>query len=180
MSVISRSGAFRFDPAKEDASSVGQSLGASVVLTGQLNARGNDLTIRAELVDVQTNQQLWSKRYARELKDIMAVEADIAENISEALRIQLTQAERADLTTARTVDPDAYRSYLQGRFWWNKFTAEGYTLALLHFEQAIEKDPTYAAAYVELANTYNLMGGWHGERSALFGSGCCDSLVVKV
>ena len=62
LSVISRSGAFRFDPTKEDASTFGRKLGVSVVLTGQLNVRGNSLTIRAELVDVETNQQLWSER----------------------------------------------------------------------------------------------------------------------
>ncbi len=84
LSVVSRSGAFRFDATKEDASTFGQKLGASVVLTGQINARGNNLTIRAELVDVATNQQLWSNRYNRELTDIMAVEANITQSISEA------------------------------------------------------------------------------------------------
>ncbi|MCH9033104.1 MAG: protein kinase, partial [Planctomycetes bacterium] len=157
LSVISRSGAFRFDPAKEDASSFGKTLGASVVLTGQLNARDTSLTIRIELVDVATNRQLWSKRYSRELSDIMAVEEDITQNISEALRLQLTPEEKTKFAKDDTKNPDAYRSYLQGRFWWNKRSAEGFAKALEHFQKAIDHDPEYALAYAGLADTHILL-----------------------
>lgn len=163
LSVIPRNSAFRFDVTREDASSFAKKLSASVVLTGQLNARGTSLSIRAELIDVDNNRELWSERYNRKLTDIMAVETEITQSISQALRIQLTAEERTRLAKAKTVNPDAHRSYLQGRFWWNKFTAAGYRKALFYLEQAIEKDPTYASAYAELANTYVLMGGWYGD-----------------
>ena len=133
LSVISRSGAFRFDPAKEDASSFGKSLGASVVLTGQLNARDTSLTIRIELVDVATNRQLWSKRYSRELSDIMAVEADITQNISEALRLQLTREEKTKLAKDDTVNPEAYRAYIEARFWWNRRSEDGFDRAIMYW-----------------------------------------------
>ncbi|MEE8593845.1 MAG: tetratricopeptide repeat protein, partial [Candidatus Bipolaricaulota bacterium] len=157
LSVISRSGSFRFDATKEDASNFGKSLGASVVLTGQLNARGNSLTIRAELVDVATNQQLWSNRYNRELTDIISVEADITQSISNALRIELTQDEREKLARDDTENPDAYRSYLQGRFWLNKRSAEGFAKAIDHFQKAIDHDPEYALAFAGLADTHILL-----------------------
>ena len=163
LSVISRSGAFRFDPAKEDASSFGRGLGASVVLTGQLNVRGNHLTIRAELVDVATNQQLWSKRYPRELSDIMAVEADITESISEALRLELTPEERTELAKDHTNNAEAYRSLLEGRFWFQKFTLAGWRRALGHFQDAVRIDPKYAVGHAELGKVLGALGVWFGD-----------------
>ena len=157
LSVISRSGAFRFDPAKEDASSFGKSLGVSVVLTGQLNARGDSLTIRAELVDVATNQQLWSKRYSRDLSDIMAVEADITQNISEALRLQLTREEKTKIAKDDTENPEAYRAYIEARFLWNRRSEDGFDRAIRLFDQAISLDPQYARAYAGKADCYLML-----------------------
>ncbi len=157
LSVISRSGAFRFDATKEDASSFGKSLSASVVLTGQLNARGNSLTIRAELVDVATNQQLWSHRYDRELTDIMAVEANITQNISEALRLQLTREEKTKLAKGDTEDPEAYRAYIEARFWWNRRSEAGFDRAIRLFDRAISLDPQYARAYAGKADCYLML-----------------------
>ncbi len=161
LSVISRSGAFRFDPAKEDASSFGKSLGVSVVLTGQLNARGNSLTIRAELVDVSTNQQLWSKRYARELTDIMAVEADITQNIVDALRLRLTQEEKIELAKSDTSNADAHRAYLEARHLWNLRSEDGFAGAIELFDHAISLDPEYAEAYAGKADCYLLLAHYY-------------------
>ena len=163
LSVTSRSGAFRFDPGKEDASSFGRSLGVSVVLAGQLNARGNNLTIRAELVDVATNQQLWSKRYAHELSDIMTVEADITQSISEALRLELTQEERSGLAKEYTNNAEAYRSLLQARYWFQKFTLVGWKNSLAHFQDAVRIDPKYALAHAGLSQAYSALGMWFGD-----------------
>ncbi len=163
LQVIPRSTAFRFQVGDRDTAAIGRELGATAVLTGQINTRGDTLVIRAELVDVATNSQLWDERYNRKLADIMAIEEDIAKEISEALRLHLTGEERAQLTKRYTENAEAYQHYLKGRSWWNKFTADGYRKALFYFEQAIEEDPIYAAAYAELANTYILMGGWYGD-----------------
>ncbi len=157
LSVISRSGAFRFDSAKEDASSFGKSLGATVVLTGQLNARGDRLTIRAELVDVATNQKLWRHRYNRELTDIMAMEEDITQNISEALRLQLTREERTKLAKNDTENPEAYRAYIEARFWWNRRSEDGFDRAIRLFDRAIALDPQYARAYAGKADCYLML-----------------------
>jgi serine/threonine-protein kinase len=158
LQVIPRSTAFRYEVGDKDTASVGRALGATTVLTGQINAVGGGLTIRAELVDVSSNRQLWDERYNRKVADIMAIEEDIAREISEALRLQLTYEDKARLGKRYTDNAEAYRAYLQGRFWWNKRTKGGFAKAIAFFDEAIRSDATYALAYAGKADTYSMMG----------------------
>jgi TolB-like protein/Tfp pilus assembly protein PilF len=155
--VIPRSTAFRCKIGDRDTASIGRDLNATAVLTGQVKIRGDDLRIRAELVDVATNRQLWSDKYDRTLTDILAIEGDIADNLSEALKVRLTGEDKTELERRTTESAEAHRAYLEGRFWWNKRSRDGYRKAIELFNEAIRLDPDYALAYAGKADCYCLM-----------------------
>jgi Tfp pilus assembly protein PilF len=116
------------------------------------------LVVRAELVDVGAESQLWSEQYNRKVADIFAVQEEIAKEISEKLRLRLTGEEQKSLTKRYTENAEAYQLYLRGRYYWNKRTPQAVKKALKHFEQAIKKDPAYALADTGLADSYNVLG----------------------
>src|SRR5207245_7019619 len=118
---------------------------------------GDDLSISAELIDVRDNTLLWGQQYQRKMTDILAVQEEIAREISEKLRLRLTSEEKKQLAKKYTDDSGAYQLYLKGRYYWNKRTREGYKKATENFEQAIDKDPSYALAYAGLADCYNVL-----------------------
>jgi tetratricopeptide (TPR) repeat protein len=119
---------------------------------------GGSLRIGAELVDVATGSQLWGARYDRKPGDIFAVQDEISNEISEKLRLQLTRTEKKRLTKHHTESAEAYQLYLKGRHHWNQWTEEGFYKAIEHFQQAVERDPSYALAYTGLADSYVLLG----------------------
>src|SRR3989442_13054848 len=94
------------------------------------------------------------------MTDILAVQEEIAREISEKLRLRLTSEEKKQLAKKYTDDSGAYQLYLKGRYYWNKRTREGYKKAIEHFEQAIEKDPSFALAYAGLADCYNVLSSY--------------------
>src|SRR5262249_43525595 len=124
------------------------------LLTGRVLQRGDTLSVQAELVDVARESQLWGERFQRKVEDIFAVEEEIAKQISDKLRLKLSGPDRARLLKRQTEDAEAYQLYLKGRFHWNRRTAEGLKKALAHFQQAIERDPTYGIAHAGLADGY--------------------------
>lgn len=136
---------------------VGRVLQVGAVLAGRVVLQGDSLVIGAELVEVASGRELWGERYRRRLGDILMVQEEIAREISEALRLRLTRTEQERLTRRYTQSIEAYQFYLKGRFCWNKRTQEGLTKGIEYFQQAVEKDPGYALAYVGLADSYNLL-----------------------
>src|SRR6202041_395948 len=107
-----------------------------------------------------SDKHLWSRSYEGELRDTLALQKRVAAAIADQIRINLTPQEQAALKTVRVVNPDAYESYLKGRYFWNKRTADGFKVALAYFNQSIEEDPKYAPAYSGLPDTYALLGDW--------------------
>jgi tetratricopeptide (TPR) repeat protein len=130
------------------------------VLTGQIRVRGDEISIRAELVDIANDRQLWGDKYARQLADIFFLEQQIATEISDALKLQLTSADRDRLGKAGTEDPEAHRLYLKGRYLWNKRSEEGLESSIGYFQKAIERDPTYALAHSGVADSYAVLAGF--------------------
>jgi tetratricopeptide (TPR) repeat protein len=112
------------------------------------------------LIDASTDKHLWSQSYQGELRDTLALQDRVARAIAEQIQINLTPREEAALKSVRVVNPEAYESYLKGRYFWNKRTADGLRVALAYFKQANEEDPKYAQAYSGLADTYALLGDW--------------------
>jgi len=155
--VISRASAFHYKGKDVGARIVGRELGVRAVLTGQVVQRGDALSIRAELVDARDETHLWGEQYNRRLSDILAVQEEIARDISGKLRQRLTGEEKKRLAKRYTENAEAYALYLKGRYDWNKRTGEDIQKAIGYFRQAIDKDPTYALAYAGLADSYAIL-----------------------
>jgi TolB-like protein/Flp pilus assembly protein TadD len=154
LKIMARNTVFRYKGRETDATDLKRDLGVRAVLLGRVLQFGEHLIIRTELVDTADGRQLWGEQYNRKPSDILAVQEEIAREISEQLRLRLTGEERRRLTKRYTENDEAYREYLKGRYFWNKRSAEGVRKAIEYFQQAIEKDPTYALAYVGLADSY--------------------------
>jgi len=156
--VIAQSTVFRYKGRRIDPQAVGQELNVRAVLTGRIMQSGSALRIGTELVHVATGSQLWGAQYDRKAGDIFAIQDEISNEISEKLRLKLTRAEKKRLTKRQTGDAEAYRLYLKGRHHWNRWTEDGFYKAIEYFQQAVEKDPTYALAYTGVADSYVLLG----------------------
>ena len=156
--VMAQSTVFRYKGHKVDPQAVGRELNVRAVLTGRLMQSGGSLRIGTELVDVATGSQLWGAQFDRQPGDIFVIQDEISSEIFGKLRLQLTRAEKKRLIKRHTENPEAYHLYLQGHHHWNRWTEEGFYKAIGYFQQAIEKDPSYALAYAGVADSYVLLG----------------------
>jgi eukaryotic-like serine/threonine-protein kinase len=156
--VMAQSTVFRYKGQEINPQAVGRELGVPTVLTGTIAQRGGSLIIGTELVDVATGIQLWGALYNRKPGDIFIIQEEMSNEISGKLRLQLSPAEKKRLARRHTENIEAYQLYLKGRYYWNKWTEEGFAKGIEHFQQAIEKDPSYALAYSGLADSYVLLG----------------------
>jgi len=155
--VIARTSSFQFGGGKTDLHDIGQKLNVRMVLEGSVGKYGDRLRISAQLDDVSNGLRVWSNSYDRDAKDILEVQKEISESIVEALRFQFaggTKLESRSTQQVTRVDPEAYRDYLRGVFFWNKNTAGGLKTAIGYFQQAIAKDAGYARAWDGLARCY--------------------------
>lgn len=157
LKVLSRNSAFRYKGREIDAQSVGRELNVQAVLMGRIAHRDRVLSISVELVDAADESQVWGAQYNRNPEDIIATQETIAREITERLRLRLTGAEQQLLTKRQTDDPEAYNSYLKGRYYFNKLTLDGVQKATDHFQQALERDPGYALAYTGLGDCHNYL-----------------------
>jgi eukaryotic-like serine/threonine-protein kinase len=153
--VVPRSLTFRYKGREIDPQRAGSELNARAVLTGRVMQRGDMLLVGTELMDVARLSQLWGAQYNRKMADIFALQEEIAGEITEKLRLQLTGEEKKRLAKRATGNKEAYQLYLKGRFWFEKNTPEGFSKAIEYFQQAIAKDHTYAPAYSGLADCYS-------------------------
>jgi len=156
--VMARCTMFRYKGRATDPQSVGRDLGARALLVGEVARRTNALVIGTELVEVENGWRLWGEQYSRKLSDLLTVEQEISREITEKLRLRLTQEDKKRLARRPTASPEAYQDYLKGRFYWNKTTEESLRKAIAYFERAIEKVPFYALAYTGLSDVYCLFG----------------------
>ncbi|HEV2021462.1 MAG TPA: protein kinase [Terriglobales bacterium] len=156
LKVMARSTVFRYKGRNIDPQKVGRDLNVRAVLTGRVSQRGETLTISMELMDVRDGSELWGEQYNRKLADILAVQEDIAREITDKLRLRLEGEEEKRLTKHFTENTEAYQLYLKGRYYWNKRTPDGIQKAIEYFQEAIEKDPSYALAYAGLADCYHV------------------------
>ncbi|HJU93556.1 MAG TPA: protein kinase, partial [Pyrinomonadaceae bacterium] len=163
LKVIARSSVFRYKGKETDPLAVGKELGVRAVLTGRLMQRGETMLISTELIDIRDNKQLWGEQYERQLADMLSVQREIAREITNNLRPTLSGVEQSRMDKQYTANPEAYQLYLKGRYYWNKRTPADFRKAIPFFQQAIEKDPTYALAYSGLADTYALLAAYTNE-----------------
>ena len=171
--VVPLSKVSRYKNRDVDPQQVGNDLGVRAVLVGTVMQRGDSLNIRAELVDVGQVSRLWGEQYNRRLSDILAVQEEIAQEIFETLRVQLSGDAKKRITKRYTDNIEAYQLYLQGRYFWNRRTDENLKKAVELFQKAIDKDPNYALAYAGLADSYALLGG------PVYGAEPSDQTVIR-
>jgi serine/threonine protein kinase/Tfp pilus assembly protein PilF len=156
LKVMSRDSAFRYKGKDTDTQTVARELGVRTVLKGRVTQLGGNLAISAELIDATDSSHIWGQQYSRKPADIFALQEKIAREITKALRLRLTGQEEKSLARTYTTNPEAYRGYLQGRYWANKRTEDGINKGIECFQQAIAKDPAYALAYCGLADCFSM------------------------
>ena len=154
LKVIARSSAFRYKGKNTDVEEVARALGVNGILTGRVLRQGDNLQINVELMDARDKSQVWGGQYDSSARDLIAVQREIAREISRNLRLKLSATEQNRVGNLHTANTEAYELYLKGRFYWNKRTGESLTKSVEYFNQAIEKDPSYALAYAGLADAY--------------------------
>jgi serine/threonine protein kinase/TolB-like protein/Tfp pilus assembly protein PilF len=162
MKVIARSSSFQYKGKEVNPQEVARALGVEAILTGRVAQHAGGLLISVELVNARDKTQMWGEQYNRKATDLFAVQKEISQEISEKLRLKLSGEDRLQLAKRETGDPEAYQLYLKGRFYWNRRTAENLKKAIEQFQQAVDKDPNYALAYVGLADCYLLLEEYAG------------------
>ena len=154
LAVMSRSSVFRYKGHDTDPQAVAKDLKVDAVVTGRLLQRGDQLVVSAELIDARTNHNLWGDQYDRKMSDLVSVQQEISGAIATRLRERLSGEAAKPAATVGTQDPEAYQLYLQGLFYWQRRDPESLEKAKKYFQQAIDRDPHYAMAYVGLASYY--------------------------
>ncbi len=155
--VASRTSAFAFKGSGEDIRSIGRRLNVRSVLEGSVRKAGNRLRVTAQLINVEDGYHLWSERYDREMKDVFAIQDEIAENVVDALQIVLSDAEKRAIQKVPTTDVVAYDYYLRGRKFFYQFREKSLQYARQMFARAIESDRTYALAYAGIADSCSFL-----------------------
>src|SRR5215204_1148190 len=158
LKVISRSSVFRYKGPEQNAQKIGDELNVRAVLTGNIQKIGDRIVINVRLEDVRNDRNLWGTQYIREFTDLLAVQNEIAQEVSRNLRLRLTTVDEQKLTKRYTDNVEAYQLYLKGNHEWNKFTPEGLLKSIEYYNQSIEKDSNYALAYAGLAAAYSVLG----------------------
>jgi DNA-binding winged helix-turn-helix (wHTH) protein/tetratricopeptide (TPR) repeat protein len=151
----------RYTDPEQNVVAVGQELGVDTVLDGHLQRLDERIRVTVQLVRTLDGKTLWAEKFDEKFTDVFAVQDSISEQVTRALMLKLTAKEQELLTKRYTENTEAFRAFIKGRYFWNKRTAEGLKKGIEYAEQAISIDPTYALAYVGLADSYNLLAG-HG------------------
>ena len=158
--VISRTSVMTYKGVRKPLPQIARELNVDAVVEGTVMRSGNRVRITAQLIEAPADKHLWAESYEGEVRDTLVLQNRVARAIAQQIRINLTLREQAELKNVTEVNPEAYDSYLKGRYFWNKRTADGLKKAIDLFNQAIGKDPNYAQAYTGLADSYALLGDW--------------------
>jgi Tfp pilus assembly protein PilF len=164
LKVIGRSSSFRFKDKKADVKTIGAELGVSTLLEGTVRKQGDQVRIVAELINTADGSELWSRTFDRELKDIFAVQAEIAEAVATSLQLTLLGTEDTPAKKASTRSMEAHNAYLQGHFYFERRNLEDYRKAVGFFDQAIRFDSDYALAYAERSEAWAWIGDLSSEK----------------
>jgi TolB-like protein/Flp pilus assembly protein TadD len=166
LKVIGRSSSFRFKDRKEEPKTIGEKLGVSTLLEGTVRKQGDKVRIVAELINAADGIELWTRTFDRELKDIFAVQEEIARAVAESLKVTLLEADSAQKSAPKNVE--AHNAYLQGHFHLVRRNVEDFRKAIGYYDQAIELDPEYALAYAERAEAWTILGDLTGQRPTAY------------
>ncbi len=165
--VVARTSAMRYKGEKATVGEIGRELKVGSLIEGSVRKSNNKVRIAVQLVDTESQEQLWSEKYDRDLQDIFSVQSDIAQRVAQSLEVKLKASESVMIEKKQTQNPEAYTLYLRGRYHWSSRSEEGVNRAMKYFEEAIGRDPRYALAYVGLADCYSILGFYGYRRPAV-------------
>ncbi|HLW36565.1 MAG TPA: hypothetical protein VKS98_12990 [Chthoniobacterales bacterium] len=163
LKVIGRSSSFRFKERKEEPKAIGEKLGVATLLEGTVRKQGDRVRIVAELINAADGIELWTRTFDRELKDIFAVQQEIATAVASALKVRLLGADERSATSVATKNTEAHDAYLLGHYHFLRRNLEDYRTAVGHYDEAVRLDPDYAVAYAERSEAWTLIGDLTGE-----------------
>jgi TolB-like protein/Tfp pilus assembly protein PilF len=176
--VVSRTSIMQYKGVHKPLREIARELEVDFVVEGTVLRVGRRVRITAQLIHAPKETHLWAESYERDLRNVLALQSELAQAISQEVQVKLTPQERKHLAQTRAVEPEAYEAYLKGRYHWNRRSGDGLGKATQHFQQAIASDPTYAAAYAGLADCVSILGWW-GFVSPEHGCGKGKSLALK-
>jgi TolB-like protein len=176
--VVSRTSAMLYKGVRKSLREIARELEVDAIVEGTVLRADDRIRITAQLIDAPKETHLWAESYERDLRNVLALQSELAQAIAHEVKVKLTPQERAHLAQTRAVDPEAYEAYLKGRYHWNRRSRDGLGKATQHFQQAIARDPTYAAAYAGLADCVSILGWW-GFVSPEDGCGKGKALALK-
>jgi eukaryotic-like serine/threonine-protein kinase len=156
--VVSRTSVMRYKGVRTALPQIGRELNVDAIVAGTSEQIGEHVRINVELIRASTDEHLWADTYDRDIRDVLRLQDQVAQSVARAVRVTLTPEEHARLAKGREVDPAAYQLYVKGRFFWERKTEDSINKAIDYFKQAVERDPTYAAAYSGLADCYLSLG----------------------
>jgi len=158
--VRSRTSIMQYKETNKTGKVIGRELKVNYLIEGSAQRFKDMVRIRVQLIYASTDNHIWGETYEAKWEDILSVQREIARQIADKLQTVLTPEEKELIEKTPTKDPEAYNSYLQGRFFWNKRTKEGLRKSLEYFEKSIAEDPDYALAYAGLADSYCILAWW--------------------
>ena len=156
--VISRTSIMRYKGLRKPLAEIARELNVDAVVEGTVRRAGSRVRITAQLIQVNPEKHVWAETYERDMRDVLALQEDVAHDIASKIRIKLTTQEQARLSQARPVDPKAHEAYLKGLYFWNQRTQPDLEKSIAYFDEAIRTDSGYALAYAGLADAYNMQG----------------------
>lgn len=174
--VISRTSAMQYKGVHKNVREIARELDVDTIVEGTVLRVGQRVRITAQLIDAVKEAHLWAESYERDLRDVLALQSEIAQAIAREIRVKLTPHERAQIAQTQAVDPEAYEAYLKGRYYWNKSSGDTLSKGAECFRRAIDKDPNYAAAYSGLADCAS-RGCWLGHLAPEDGFGKAKRLA---
>jgi len=161
LSVIARTSVMHYKKSETPIDQIGRELNVDYVLEGSAQKEGSHVRVSAELIKVKDQTQLWADTFEREMSGILALQSEVARKVAESLALKLLPAEKTLLASARPVNPEAHEAYLRGSYQFMKFVSPGdLDIADKQFDLALEKDPSYAPAYVGRAWVWIIRNQW--------------------
>jgi TPR repeat protein len=157
--VISRTSAMQYKGAHKSLPEIARELNVDAIVEGSVLSSGGKVRITAQLIYAPDDLHLWAETYDRSLSDVLMLQSEVARTIADRIEVALTPKEELQLTGARRVDPVAQDAYLRGRYYWQErdTAPENLKKAFEYFQQALERDPRYALAYVGIAQYYSVL-----------------------
>jgi TolB-like protein/DNA-binding winged helix-turn-helix (wHTH) protein/Tfp pilus assembly protein PilF len=158
--VISRTSAMTYKYVHRPLSEIASALNVDAVVEGSVSRTGEQVHVNAQLIDARSDRHIWAESYDENTRDVLSLQSNVARAIAEQIRVTMKPQEQATLWKTQTLNPDAYQTYLKGRYFWNQRTRDGLQTAIDYFTRAVSIDPAFAEAYAGLADSYAVAGDW--------------------